>query len=227
MQNKKVQEPIFDTGSELRQRMRSSTQVGYTRTFAMQPIIDREKSLFAFEALYRAGLSDRFTGDPHLATRIMSLNWSDFGLQAIAGDAKIFFNCTQRSIEEGYLTGLPTSIVLEILEDLVPTDELLQSCIDLQAMGFELSLDDFQYSPEMEGLMAIADYIKVDFRLLDRKQRRDLLDRLRPCEAKLIAEKIETREEYEEAYDQGFDLFQGHVIGRPVLFSRRSFIPEL
>ncbi len=227
MHSKRVQEQIFDTGRAIQKSMCSSPQAGYTRTFAMQPIIDRSKELFAFEALYRSGFQDSFTGDPHIATRTMAMNWADYALQSIAGDARVFFNCTQQSLEEGIASVLPSTIVLELLEDVVVTDELLHICVNLQSSGFQISLDDFEYSPEMDDLARIADYVKIDFRRSHHAERKQLVQRLRCNEARLIAEKVETRDEYEEALDLGFDLFQGFYIARPMLISRSSVVTRM
>lgn len=224
---RKTQDQVFDAGLEISKHMRTSAQSGYLRTVAMQPVIDRNKSIYAFEALYRAGLTDRFTGDPHMATRIMTLNWPDFGLQNIAGDARVFFNCTQRAIEEGLMTRIPSSVVIELLENIIPTEALIEACLRMKGMGYEISLDDFQYAPGMETLMEIADYIKIDFRATDREQRRALLGHLRHYRAALVAEKIETRDEFDEAFDDGYHLFQGFFIGKPVLFTRRTFVSAL
>lgn len=224
---KRIQDQVFDAGTEIQKHMRTSAQSGYLRTVAMQPIIDRNKSIYGFEALYRAGLTDRFTGDPHMAARIMTLNWADFGLQNIAGDARVFFNCTQRAMEEGLMTRIPSSVVIELLEDVIPTDSLIEACLRMKGMGYEISLDDFQYAPGMETMMELADYIKVDFRATDREQRRALLRQLKQYRAALVAEKIETREEFDEAFEDGYHLFQGFFIAKPILFTRRTFVSNL
>jgi EAL and modified HD-GYP domain-containing signal transduction protein len=107
--------------------------------------------------------------------------------------------------------------VLEILEDLEPTPRLIEACRNLKSAGFRLALDDFVWKPEVELLVEMADYIKIDFRLTDTVERLRLLKKLNEFTVALVAEKVETEAEYKQACDEGFALFQGYYFCRPVL----------
>ena len=112
--------------------------------------------------------------------------------------------------------------VLEILETIEPTPDLVDACRRLKGAGFRLALDDFTWRPGMEPLVELADYIKVDFILTGADERKKLLQRLSSYAVALVAEKVETYEEYQQARVEGFKLIQGYYFCRPVLLKNRN-----
>jgi c-di-GMP-related signal transduction protein len=97
----------------------------------------------------------------------------------------------------------------------------------MKALGYQISLDDFRHCEKMEGLIELADYVKVDFRLSCKEERREIIGRLKRDATTLVAEKIETNEEFETAFGEGFRLFQGYYLGRPKVFSKRRVSPDV
>jgi EAL and modified HD-GYP domain-containing signal transduction protein len=112
--------------------------------------------------------------------------------------------------------------VLEILETLEPTPELISACRKLKSAGFRLALDDFTWKPKFEPLIELADYIKVDLLLTGPAERKKLMERLKGASVVLLAEKVETQEQYQQACDEGFTLFQGYYFCRPQLMENRK-----
>ncbi len=189
---------------------------------ALQPILNRHRRIFGYEALFRSGWENRFVGDPDLATQAMIDHWLLHGLDQLVSDSRTFVNCTRSSLTGMSLTLLPTSVVLELLETIEPDKEVLAACRKLKALGYQIALDDFQLSEKTDELLAVTDYVKVDFRISDKGQRRDVLRRLKKSGVTLVAEKIEAKEEYETAVAEGFHLFQGYYLARPALFAKRK-----
>jgi len=179
------------------------------RHFVLQPIHDLSRTIVGYEALYRSGWTNEFDGDSDAATRIMIDNWLLFGFENLTSGHPTCLNCTREALVSGLLTLLPRSAVFEILEFVEPDNEVLKACQTLKKMGYRFSLDDFVASDKMEGFLELADYIKIDFRLTSAKERAKLMPRLRKTGATLIAEKIETEEEFRLAAWEGFHLFQG------------------
>ena len=103
-----------------------------------------------------------------------------------------------------------------------PTPELVDACRTLKTAGFRLALDDFRWRPDLEPLIELADYIKVDFTLSSAAERGKLLKRLKGAPVVLIAEKIETQEEFTQASAEGFTLIQGYYFCRPQLIRNRK-----
>jgi EAL and modified HD-GYP domain-containing signal transduction protein len=104
--------------------------------------------------------------------------------------------------------------VLELLEDVEPTAAVVAGVQRLKARGFRIALDDFSYRPEYHPLLELADFVKVD--LLDDGERPlgGLVSVLRRFRARLVAEKVETAEQFRECQQLGFDYFQGHHFSR-------------
>ena len=193
------------------------------RYVARQPILDLRGRLHGYELLFRDGPGVAFRGDGDRATRTMLDNSVIFGLERLTGGATAFVNCTRESLTEALVDVLPPGMtVLEILETLEPTKAVVEACRRLKTAGFRLALDDFTWKPELEPLVELADYIKVDFRQTGAEERKKLLQRLSKYAVALIAEKVETHDEYEEARAEGFTLIQGYYFCRPVLLRNRS-----
>jgi c-di-GMP phosphodiesterase len=200
-----------------------SAEAGGLRYVARQPILDLRSRVHGYELLFRSGAEAFFHSDGDMATRTMIDNAVVFGLGKLTGGLPAFVNCTAESLTQELVHALPASTtVLEILETIEPTPSLITACRKLKAAGFRLALDDFTWKPELKPLVQLADYIKVDFSLTDRTERKKLFERLNPITVALIAEKVETQQEYDEAREEGFALFQGYYFCRPVLLQNRK-----
>ncbi len=197
--------------------------LGGLRYVARQPILDLQGKVHGYELLFRSGPEQVFRGDGDLATRTMLDNTVIFGLEKLTSGLPAFVNCTGEALIENLVQVLPAGMtVLEILETIVPTPSLIDACRALKAAGYRLALDDFAWQPGIEPLVQLADYIKVDFSLMNAQERRKLLHRLSGVTVALVAEKVETHEQYEEARAEGFTLIQGYYFCRPVLLENRK-----
>ncbi len=193
------------------------------RYLARQPILDCHGRLHAYELLFRNGTESAFTGDGNLATRTMLDNSVMYGLEKLTGGVTAFVNCTHEALTESLVDVLPAGMtVLEILEDLDPTPDLIEACRRLKVAGFRIALDDFVWRPGIEPLVALADYVKVDVLLTGPSERQQLLRRLSNYPVALIAEKVETADEYQKVCAEGFKLIQGYYFCRPTLITNRK-----
>jgi EAL and modified HD-GYP domain-containing signal transduction protein len=199
---------------------------GVLRYVARQPIMDLRGRVHGYELLFRAGRETAFRGDGDIATRTMLDNSVIFGLEKLTGGLPAFVNCTRESLIGNMVHVLPSGMtVLEVLESIEPTPDLIEACRKLKTEGYRIALDDFTWKPSFDPLVALADYIKVDFIQTGYVERQSLLKRLRSVTVALVAEKIETQEEYKQACQEGFRLFQGYYFCRPSLIESRK-IPE-
>ncbi|MFT4112510.1 EAL and HDOD domain-containing protein [Silvibacterium sp.] len=200
----------------------SSTDAGTTRRFvARQSILDRERRVFGYELLFRSGWANSFSGDLNDATRKMIADGALYGFHDLTHGTPAFVNCTHESLVNGLVTLLPRTTVLEILETVPGDRQVLEACMRYKAMGYRLALDDFRMSEGMHGLIALADFIKVDFTLSDARERRHIFASLKGLNVTMLAEKIETQAQFSSALDEGFSLFQGYFFCRPTMFSKR------
>ena len=192
---------------------------------ARQPIFDTKGRVYAYELLFRSGLHNYFDCDDqdHAAASVIANSNLLFNLSEMTGSTKAFINCTRRVLLEDLMTTLPRQqAVVEVLEDIEPDEDLIAACQRLKQQGYTLALDDFVYHKNFEPLLALADIIKVDFLLSDVDEQKRLAQMMIPRGIKMLAEKVETHEVYEQAKEMGYQLFQGYFFAKPVIISRKD-----
>jgi EAL and modified HD-GYP domain-containing signal transduction protein len=114
-------------------------------------------------------------------------------------------------------------IVLELLETIRLTPAVVQRCRDLQQDGFALALDDVgTLSPEQRSVLEFVDIVKVDVKTLSTAALAATTAELRQYPARLLAEKVDTREQARHCMDLGYSLFQGYYFARPTVISGRK-----
>jgi EAL and modified HD-GYP domain-containing signal transduction protein len=194
-----------------------------TRFLARQPILDCNGRVFGYELLFRTGPLNVFSGDYDYASRTMADNTILFGLEELTGGHLAFFNCTQEFLLSDLPYLLPAEFtVLEILETVEPSNELVEACRALRAEGYSFALDDFIWQPQFAPLVGLADFIKIDFLALNQEERKKLHAALPRHRATMLAEKIETEEERRQARREGYTLFQGYFFCRPQMMEMRT-----
>ena len=191
------------------------------RFVARQTIFDRSREVFGYELLFRSGWENCFRGDNEDATRKMIADGALYGFHELTNGAPSFVNCTRESLVTGLVTLLPNTTVLEILESVSGDPEVLEACARYKALGYKLALDDFQMHEGMRGLIELADYVKVDFRLSNAEERRGILALFKDTKVVMLAEKVETDGEFQMALAEGFTLFQGYFFCVPTVFSKK------
>jgi c-di-GMP-related signal transduction protein len=180
--------------------------------------------IFGYGALCRTARTDRFTGDSRYATHSIIRDWLLDGLNKFTGTRTVFLNCTCQDLSDEFQALLPVPVVLEVLETVQADEWVIETCRRIKAFGHHIALDHFELDGSHGNLLDLADYIKVDFPLWDREQRRGLLRSLKGRPVQSIAQNIETFKDFEAALDEGFDLLQGFYLARPVLLSKaRSY----
>ena len=197
------------------------------RFLARQPILNVRSEVVGYELLFRSGWENCFRGDADGATRQMLDNLLYMGIEALTESQVAFVNCTREALVGRLVTLLPSrSTVLEILETVEPDAEVVEACLELRNMGYLLALDDFMPREDMQRLVDIASYVKVDFRLADASVRRQIHRMTCGCNAALLAEKVEDQEEFDGARAEGYEYFQGHFFCRPKMVASREIPPN-
>ena len=190
---------------------------------ARQPILDLHGKVHGYELLFRNGPEAAFRGDGDFATRNMLDSAMLFGLEKLTLNLPAFVNCTAETLTSGLVQIFPAKItVLEIREGIEPSPKLISACSSLRAAGYKLALDHFTWRRGIETLVEAADYIKVDFARTDAQERYKLLHRLTGAPVALVAEKVETQEQFSQARHEGFTFVQGYYFCRPVLLENRK-----
>jgi len=193
------------------------------RYVARQPILDRAQNVFGYEILFRNGVEDYFNADPELAARSTLDSSLLFGITTLCDKRRAFVNCTREVLFKDLITLLPpTQAVAEILETVEPEDRVIAACKRLKAAGYLIALDDFAPNDPRMPLCEFADIIKIDVRATRPEERAGMLRRFASPKCKMLAEKIETPHEFQQARDMGFSYFQGYFFCRPEIVVGRE-----
>lgn len=188
-----------------------------------QPILDRGQNIMGFELLFR--LSDCLTANVtdylHASASVIVDAMTGFGFDEVLGRHKGFINVNYDILMSESLELLPKDrVIIELLEMIEPTPEVVNRCRELNLNGFSLALDDHCYSKEYESLYAIVDIIKVDILQTPAPQLQEVVKELRRWPVQLLAEKVETADQYAMCTELGFDLFQGYYFAHPVVLKK-------
>lgn len=195
---------------------------------ARQPIFDNEENVHAYEVLYRSSYDNMFDGqDGDRATSEVIINsFQVIGIKNLSNRKPVFINFTETLICEEVATLIPNRyLVVELLEKVPPEKEILEKCKALKKKGYRIALDDFRYLPGYDPLLDLADIVKIDFQRSDRDEIENILDRLKGSVVECLAEKVETREDFEYAKSLGFKYFQGYFFSEPEVLSSKGVVP--
>lgn len=192
---------------------------------ARQPIIDCEQNLVAYELLFRDGESNQFPNIcPDTATsNILSNNHLNLGIEKVTDNQIAYINFHEDTLIKNFPSFLdPKNVVIEILEDVPISDELLDACRKLKAKGFRFALDDHDFDPKWDVFFPLIDIIKVDVLSLSLLEISKYIRRLSAYNVTLLAEKVETNELFQKLKFLGFTLFQGYFFARPEMIKQKK-----
>lgn len=183
-----------------------------------QPIFDQNKVVYAYELLFRNGIqasADVIDGN-QASTQVMLNTLTEFGLDNIVGNSLAFINLTEELLVDDLIQVLPHErVVLEILENVAVNEKLIDAVGKLSSHGYIIALDDFVYSEQWRPLVEIADIIKLDVMAMENSEIEELVQFLRPFNKLMLAEKIETIEQFTYLKSLNFDYYQGYFLSKP------------
>lgn len=190
-----------------------------------QPILDRNQEIVGYELLFRSADMDHavFESYSHACSSVITHALSSFGMNEVLGGKFGFINVPLGLLLSELLELLPIGqTVLELLEMIKLDAQVLERCRELKEMGFLLALDDHEFDEANNEIYYVVDIIKIDILLTGMDRLPEVVKQLRTYPVKLLAEKVETVEQFKICYDLGFELFQGYFFARPVVLNRRN-----
>lgn len=205
---------------------------------ARQPIFDTRNDVYAYELLYRKDMArntfDEAMDPDQASTRTLINSFVEIGLDNLTGGRKAFVNFTEKLLLYSIPTLLsPDLLVIEVLETIPPTQEVIEACVRLKNAGFQIAMDDFILSDATRVFLDYADIVKIDFlqtSLVDVesmvrhvRERHGYRKQAQPL--RLLAEKIENNDIFNTAKEMGFEYFQGYYFSKPVIVAGRSISP--
>jgi len=192
---------------------------------ARQPILNIKQQVVAYELLFRDGQSNSFPDiDPNQATsNILTNNHLTLGLEKVTGNLPAYINFHANTLISHFPSFLdPKNVVLEILEDVPVTHELLSACKVLHGKGYKLALDDFDFDEKWQAFYPFVDIIKIDVLEFSILEISKLVRKLDGLNVTLLAEKVETLEQFKRLKMLGFTLFQGYFFAKPEMLKQKK-----
>ncbi len=209
----------------------SLEQIQRARDFflARQPILDRQQSVVAYELLFRsAATGPANVSDDLAATAAVIAHASELGLENVIGNSLGFVNVDASVLMSDFVRFLPPDrVILEILETVKVTPQLIQRVEELVEAGFGFALDDvIADSEDVQKLLPLVNIIKIDVMDLEQEALLRLVHDFKRAGKTLLAEKVETLEQFQNCQSLGFDYFQGYYFARPGILSGTKLSPS-
>lgn len=196
---------------------------------ARQPIFDRKEEVYGYELLYRHSGDSPTAQFPNedIATAQVIADGFAMAFAGLGSCHKAFINFPKNLVIQDAALALPPEIgVVELLENIAPTPDILDACARVKRKGYMLALDDYVGQEGYEELVKLADIVKVEVLGQPRDKIALLCKHLKNYDCILLAEKVETEDEYRFLLEQGFELFQGYYFSKPEIMSTTTVAPS-
>ena len=197
---------------------------------ARQPILALDESVEGYELLFRENGEERrylpegadaTSADQATLAAIDTLNL--MGLEVLCDGKTAFINCTQTMLLKGYFAMLPPSETVVEIDEAVSADATVEAvCQRLKQAGYRIALDHFVPWDARVPLVDYADFLKVDIKKLPREDTEALTARYGNNHRRMLALKVETRQDFVNAKQAGYKLFQGYFFRRPERLQARQ-----
>jgi EAL and modified HD-GYP domain-containing signal transduction protein len=195
-----------------------------------QPIMGRERELVAYELLFRSSETNAaaISDDMAASSVVIQHTFTDLGVQSALGNKRGFINLSEDLLMSDIIEMLPRDrVVLEILETVRLTEEVVARCRQLKRAGYALALDDVTVlTEERKTVLPFMKFVKLDVLQMGHTEIGELVAGVKPYGIGVLAEKIDTQEQYDTCWALGFDLFQGYFFAKPVILSGHAMQPS-
>lgn len=195
---------------------------------ARQPIFNSRQQLYGYELLYRKSSEHNFyegTDENRTTVEVIANSFLVIGFNELIDNTRGFINFTEELLLQDVPALLPAGkVVLEILETVNMSEQIVEACKRLKARGYVLALDDFEFhldDPHTRTLVEMADIIKVVLPLNMTPEIRRFFQKYKN-RIQFLAEKVETEADFKNAQATGFRLFQGYYFSKPIMMNGRE-----
>lgn len=195
-----------------------------------QPIVNGQQDIIGYEFFF-SNNGDRshapFVEDIQTCAKILTTTIDEMQESWLLGQQLAFINVDNVMLNSEFLELMPAEkTVLEIVHTVEVTQEVLTRCRELKDNKFKIALDNPQQYPQLEPLIAYADYIKLDMREVDLAQAAQWLKKYQTGNCKLIAEKVEQNAQFSSLLELGYQQFQGYFYAKPENLNSKVINPS-
>jgi EAL and modified HD-GYP domain-containing signal transduction protein len=192
---------------------------------ARQPIFDSHLSVYGYELLFRNGENNCFPNiEPDEATsKLLNDSHLSYGIEDITDGKMGFINFHENTLLRHFPTSLnPRTTIIEIIETVKVTDNLVKACQHLKVKGYKLAIDDYDNAAHWQALLDIVDMVKIEASAYTPDELISIVASLKQKKLTLVVERVETLEEFKQYKAIGFDYFQGYFLAKPELMRHRA-----
>jgi EAL and modified HD-GYP domain-containing signal transduction protein len=190
---------------------------------ARQPIFELNRGLYGYELLYRrdAAIQRADGEDGYMSAEVISGAILGIGLRTITSGNVAFINFSHAQlVSESWTLFEPGSVIIELLENVEPTEETISACRRMVQAGYRLALDDYVYSDATKPLLDLASIVKIDVLNRPVDEITEVARALKPTGVRLLAERVETATIRDACAKAGYELFQGYLFSKPETLSK-------
>ena len=195
---------------------------------ARQPIFTPKEKVYGYEILYRESSENKFKDtEPDKATTNVLLNtFESFGPQIITNEKLAFINFTESLLKENIADLFPKEyLVVELKLSTLQKEDNFNHLDNLKKNNYKISIDNFHLDFNEALITKYADILKIDFYKFEKDDIVKIANTFKNKNVKLLAEKLETQEDFKLAKDLGFDLFQGYFFKKPEILLTQNLAP--
>jgi EAL and modified HD-GYP domain-containing signal transduction protein len=194
------------------------------RFAARLPILSKGEKVFGYKLLFRSNVNNYFPSvEGDVASRGVIDMSSLIGLNTLSNNLPAFIVATRDILIRQYLALLPSDKVIAEIPDSVSTDaEVVHACQQLKETGCKIALSNFRADDPRQELAGDVDFLKVDIKESPLADVSRLTRCYRGRGPQLIAEKVETREDFEFCKAEGFSFFEGYFFRKPEMMRARG-----
>lgn len=197
-----------------------------------QPILDRQGVTHGYELLYRdtvEAVGAEFVDGNVATAQVLVNSLTEIGLDDLIGERHGFINLTAQYLANPELLNSvpPERVVLEVLEDVQPTEEVVAGIKHLLSLGYRFAADDFVHTPDRISLLEHMAYVKYEIHSIPPNEMRAAIELDRAAGRTVVLERVESLEDYELGMQLGADLFQGYFFARPTTITATSVAPNV
>ena len=183
---------------------------------AREPILDKSKSVFAYELIFRDGKGGAYPEHSPEKAKYIEEQFHPLGLDDISGEKSSFINFSSETLISRFPTTLdPASVVVELADNPFTETGLLEACQHIKQLGYRLAIDDPMMLSARHDILPLIDIVKVDVSRTRFETIEKHIPRYLDANVRLVAEQVNTPDHFATCSDLGFDLFQGYFFAQP------------
>ncbi|AJQ96262.1 EAL and HDOD domain-containing protein [Gynuella sunshinyii] len=199
-----------------------------TVLFARQPILNRKQEVIAYELLFRDDVQTEravIESDEKATSSVIINAFTSMQMSSVTNNKLAFINFPASMLKN--MPDLsPDSVVLELLETIHYTPDVLEDVIELKKRGFRIALDDFLFKADSKKIVRYADIIKLDIQQINKNGQRKCMDIMAKLDVDFLAEKVETERQFIDCMSMNYKYFQGFFFSKPDLIKGHALAPD-